>query len=69
MTPQAKAAMLAAFNDFTTRITAEYNKAAEALLMDNYAEAQKILSKLAQSHAKTSLSLRNMLVKEGLLEE
>lgn len=69
MTPQTKAAMLAAFDQFARRIAAEYEKVAEALLMDDYTEAQRILSELAQSHAKTSLSLRNMLIKEGLLEE
>lgn len=68
MNPRKKAQMLAAFDAFAARIAGQYELAAAALAEDNYVEAHRILSELAQSHAKTSLSLRNQLVKDGLLE-
>lgn len=64
-----KAKMLAGFTQFIERITAEYEEARAALHRDDYIEAHRILSELAMSHAKTSLSLRNMLVKEGLMDD
>jgi len=68
MSPAKKAQMLAAFEKFAARISGEYQKALDALREDDYVTAHRILSELAQSHAKTSLSLRNQLVKDGLLE-
>lgn len=64
-----KKQMLEAFEVFASRISNEYQKALDALRRDDYVEAQRILSDLAISHAKTSLSLRNRLVKEGLMED
>lgn len=61
--------MLAAFEQFAARIAGEYEKALDALARDDYVGAHRILAELAQSHAKTSLSLRNQLVRDGLLEE
>lgn len=68
MNGKKKAQMLAAFSRFAARISGEYDKALDALERDDYVEAHRILSELAQSHAKTSLSLRNQLVKDGLLK-
>lgn len=67
MNQKKKAQMLAAFQAFAARIAGEYNNALAALQRDDYVEAHRILAGLAQSHAKTALSLRNQLVKEGLL--
>lgn len=61
--------MLAAFQQFAARISGEYDKALAALEQDDYVEAHRILSELTMSHAKTSLSLRNRLVKDGLMKE
>lgn len=67
MSPRKKAKMLASFDAFSARINQAYKDAATALHEDDYVKAHNILSELAISHAKTSLSLRNMLVQEGLL--
>ena len=61
--------MLAAFRKFQERIASEYVQAFAALEREDYVRAQQILSALTQSHAKTSLSLRNRLIRDGLLEE
>lgn len=61
--------MLEAFAKFANRITGEYEKAFAALEREDYVEAQRILSDLALSHARTSLSLRNRLIREGKLQE
>jgi hypothetical protein len=62
-------AMLKAFDAFSNRITERYAEARAYLAAGKYVEAQSVLAGLAQSHAKTSMSLRGVLVKEGLLEE
>jgi hypothetical protein len=69
MTPKKKAQMLAAFEKFAARISGEYERALDALERDDYVTAHRVLSALTISHAKTSLSLRNQLVKDGLLKE
>lgn len=69
MNPRKKAAMLKAFAAFSARINARYEDAAVALRDDDYKAAMAILTELSQSHAKTSLSLRNALVRAGKLED
>lgn len=64
-----KAAMLRGFETFMLRIEARYRDAYDALENGDYVKAQQILAQLAQSHARTSLSLRSILIKEGLLRE
>jgi len=64
-----KAQMLKAFRAFATRIQTRYEEVEQALAEDRFEEAQRILESLAQSHARTSLSLRNFLVRGGKLEE
>ena len=61
--------MLASFEKFTDRIGDLYDDVLEALTEEDYVKAQKILAHLAQTHARTSLSLRGMLIREGLLKE
>lgn len=61
--------MLRAFRGFASRISTKYDEAADALERGDYLGAHRILSQLTQSHAKTSLSLRNKLVREGLLRD
>lgn len=69
MEPRRKAAMLRGFQLFMLRIEARYKDAYEALDRGDYVEAQRILAGLAQSHARTSMSLRGLLIREGLLRE
>lgn len=61
--------MLAAFDSFVARIAARYQEARELMAQGKYAEAHQILATLATSHARTSMSLRNVLVRNGLLPE
>jgi len=61
--------MLVAFDAFSARIMARYAEARQALAEGDYVKAQEILAKLGISHARTSMSLRGVLVREGLLEE
>jgi hypothetical protein len=69
MNSAKKAKMLEAFDAFSTRISDRYSEARQLIEQDRYAEAQQILARLATSHAKTSLSLRNFMVRQGLLPE
>lgn len=61
--------MLRGFDRFTARIAERYDEARACLDADKYEEAQAILASLTTSHAKTSLSLRSLLIREGLLED
>lgn len=69
MTPAKKAAMLKAFDAFSARISDRYAEARVCLERGEYAEAQAILAALTTSHAKTSLSLRGVLIRDGMLED
>jgi len=69
MNPRKKALMMRNFKAFMKRIEGKYQEAYLALELDDYVGAQQILAQLAQSHAKTSMSLRGVLVREGLLTE
>jgi hypothetical protein len=69
MNPRKKTAMLAAFDAFSARIAARYNEVRVCLENDQYEEAQAILASLATSHAKTSLSLRGVLIRDGIIKE
>lgn len=64
-----KAAMLRGFDRFVSGVNAAYAQARAALERDDYIDAQRILAGIAVRHAKASLSLRNVLVKNGKLEE
>lgn len=64
-----KQAMLKGFDAFTDRIIERYKEARQALDDEDYIKAQDILASLGVSHARTSLSLRNYMVREGLLNE
>lgn len=69
MDARKKALMLKGFEAFMARIEARYHDAYVALELEDYVGAQQILAQLAQSHARTSMSLRGVLVREGLLTE
>lgn len=69
MDARKKAAMMRGFQAFINRINTRYQEAYAALARGDYVEAQRILAQLAQSHAKTSMSLRGVLIREGLLRE
>lgn len=64
-----KAAMLRGFDKFVRGINAAFGEARAALVREDYVGAQRILASIAVRHAKASLSLRNMLIKNGKLEE
>jgi len=59
--------MLKAFREFADRIADRYDEAATCLDQDDYTGAMDILTQLSTSHAKTTLSLRNLLVREGII--
>lgn len=69
MNARKKAQLLKAFKAFSKRITDRYADAYKALDEGDYVKAQGILAELALSHAKTSLSLRGVLIRDGLLPE
>lgn len=62
-------AMMRAFDAFIARIQGQYAEAREKLDEGDYVEAQRILARLAVSHARTSMSLRGLLIRQGLLTE
>lgn len=64
-----KAAMLARYDQFVVTMAQRYEEAREALHRGEYAEAQSILAQMGIAHAKTSMSLRNVLIREGLIGE
>ena len=61
--------MLTGFDAFTDRIMKRYDEVRDCLKAERYEEAHILLATIAQSHAKTSLSLRNLLVKDGRLSD
>jgi hypothetical protein len=60
--------MLEAFDRFKAQIDEAYDAAREALAAGQFERAQMILAQLAQTHARTSMSLRNYLIKRGRLK-
>jgi hypothetical protein len=62
-------AMMQGFDRFAARMTRRYDEVRDCLNAGRYEEAQMLLAAIAISHAKTSLSLRNVLVREGLVKE
>lgn len=64
-----KTAMLKGFDRFSERMAQRYSEVRDCLQAERYEEAQLLLSDIAVSHARTSLSLRNVLVKHGVLKE
>lgn len=61
--------MLEAFDRFAERMADRYSQVRDCLVAGRYIEAQQLLADIGISHAKTSLSLRNVLVRDGLMEE
>lgn len=61
--------MLKAFDAFAERIAGHYAEARRCLDEGKYEEAHAILARLTTSHARTSLSLRNVLVRDGVMKE
>lgn len=64
-----KGPMLRRYDQFVDRMASCYAEVRACLERDDYVGAQRILADMGISHAKTSMSLRNVLVKEGLLED
>jgi len=61
--------ILAAYDRMTAQVMDAYTAARQALVDGDLVKAQHILARIAQSHAKSSLSLRSVLIKRGLLTE
>lgn len=61
--------MMVAFDAFSDRMARRYLEVRDCLVAGRYEEAQTLLAAIAVSHAKTSLSLRNVMVQEGMLED
>jgi hypothetical protein len=61
-------AMIAGFDAFSHRMTKRYAEVRDCLAAGRLEEAQTLLASIATSHARTSLSLRNILVQEGKLD-
>lgn len=57
--------ILPAFDRFTGQIMEQYALARAHLEAGRWEAAQLVLANLATTHARTSLSLRNVLVKRG----
>jgi hypothetical protein len=61
--------MMDNFDRFTCRMAIRYSHVRDCLNAERYEEAHSLLADIAISHARTSLSLRNVLVRDGKLEE
>lgn len=61
--------MIDGFDKFTARIEKRYREVRDCLVAGRWEEAQILLAHIAQSHARTALSLRNTIVRQGRLEK
>lgn len=59
--------ILAAFDRMIKQVDNAYAAAREALANNDLVAAQDILAKIGRVHAKSSVSLRGVLIKRGLL--
>lgn len=69
MLPKNKAAMMKGFDQFSARMAERYAQVRSHLDEGRFEEAQALLADMAMSHARTSLSLRNVLIKNGVIQE
>lgn len=69
MIPDKKEKMLVAFDAFAARIADKYKEARDALDKEDYIRAEEILNTLTRSHAKTTLSLHKVLIRDGVIKE
>lgn len=60
--------ILTAFDRFKQQIDDAYTLVRQQLEQGQFDNAQKTLAKITQTHARTSLSLRNVLIKRGLIQ-
>ena len=61
--------LIEAYDKMTKQVMDAYAAAREALVANDLVTAQSILARIAQSHAKSSVSLRSILIRRGLLQE
>lgn len=61
--------MMEGFDKFSDRIDRRYQEVRDCLNARRFEEAHQLLTGIAITHAHTSLSLRNLLIREGLLED
>lgn len=60
--------IVAAFDRFKDQVDEAYDQVRAALVNNDYEGAQSILAALGQLHARTSVSMRNYLIKNGKLK-
>lgn len=60
-------AFMEAFDRFKKQIDVAYDRVREHIKTGHYNEAQEELARIAQVHAKTSLSMRNFLIRNNLM--
>lgn len=63
------AAMMVAFDRFSSRMAKRYSEVRDCLAAERYEEAHILLVDIGTSHARTSLSLRNVLIREGKVKD
>jgi hypothetical protein len=61
--------MIRDYDRFVAGMTEAYARVRDCLEREDYVGAQSILARMGVSHAKTSMSLRNVLVRDGLMED
>ena len=60
--------MLPAFDKFVAQINEAYECARERLELGDMEGCQTILARISMTHAKTSLSMRSVLIRRGLIK-
>lgn len=60
--------MLQGFDRFTARIEKRYGEVRDCLVAGRFEEAHILLADIAQTHARTALSLRSSMIRNGRLE-
>jgi hypothetical protein len=64
-----QAAMIRRYQLFVARMTETYAEVGARLEREDYVGAHQLLAEMGVSHAKTAMSLRNVLVQDGLMED
>lgn len=60
--------MLPAFDKFVTQINDAYEAARERLERGDMEGCQSILARISITHARTSMSMRSVLIRRGLMK-
>jgi hypothetical protein len=68
MTKNENQRILEAFDKFKATMDESYHLVRDSLEDGRYEDAQRILARIGVTHAKTSMSMRNYLIKQGLIK-